>query len=372
MKKITVFIAISALLVATVGLFYTVRIQRVAPESPTTQPSFGSTFTDHLFIMDWDQNNGWHNQRITPYQSFSTDPASLHMHYGQEIFEGMKAFTTHDNRIALFRPRDHLQRLNKSAHTMVMPEIDIEDTLTWLKKLIQQDSTWVPTIKGQSLYIRPTMIATEASINLKPSSSYKFFVILSPVGSFYQKGFNPISIMVTDTYTRSSIGGVGTAKTAGNYAASMRAQIDAQKNGYAQVLWLDPVERKFVEEVGTMNVFFIIDDVLVTPMLTNTILPGITRKTVLELGKKWNMAVSERKISIQEVIHAIEKGTLTEAFGTGTAVGITPIGKLAYRNHEYSINDNKTGPVTQKIYNALTTIQQGEACDESSLLEYIT
>jgi branched-chain amino acid aminotransferase len=333
------------------------------------QYGFGQVFTDHMFIMEWNQKKGWHHPRIKPYRPFSMNPASLHMHYGQEIFEGMKAFYTHDNNIALFRPEDHLNRFNQSAQIMCMPEINTAEVSRWLKKLIETDSHWVPNIKGQSLYIRPTMIATEETINLKPSANYTFFVLLSPVGSFYEKGFTPIDIMVSDTYTRSSVGGVGVAKTGGNYAASMRAQVEAHQKGYSQVLWLDPVERKFVEEVGTMNIFFVIDNTLVTPMLTGTILPGITRKTVIEIAKQWNMPVSERKISIDEVIHGIKTGKLTEAFGTGTAVGIAPIGSIAYKNNDYSINERKTGATTHKIYSTLMDIQHGNTAHDQWLVK---
>ncbi len=332
---------------------------------------FGQVFTDHMFVMEWNEKDGWHNMRIQSYRPFSVDPAALHMHYGQEIFEGMKAFYTEDKHIVLFRPEEHLKRFNQSAQIMCMPEIDVNAVLSWVKKLVKIDRCWVPQDRGQSLYIRPTMIATEATINLKPSASYTFFVVLSPVGSFYEKGFAPIDIMVTDTFTRSSIGGVGMAKTGGNYAASMRAQKEAHQKGYAQVLWLDSVERKFVEEVGTMNIFFVIRDTLVTPMLTGTILPGITRKTVLEVAQEWGMSVSERKISIDEVVNGIKTGSIKEAFGTGTAVGIAPIGKIAYKNNVYAINEGKTGPVTYKIYNKIMAIQRDKTHHTEWLAEVI-
>ncbi|HEX4069440.1 MAG TPA: branched-chain amino acid aminotransferase [Candidatus Babeliales bacterium] len=353
-------IIIAILCVTAIFIIY--NIHNVCARETVAQKQatgFGQTFTDHMFVMDWDEQHGWHNHRITAYQPFSVDPASLHMHYGQEIFEGMKAFSTKDDHIVMFRPHDHLMRFNQSARIMSMPEIDVKSTLEWLTKLIKTDHRWVPKTKGHSLYIRPTMIATEATINLKPSASYTFFILLSPMDSLYRNGFNPIDIMATDNYTRSSVGGVGMAKTGGNYAASMRAQIEAHKKGYAQVLWLDSVERKYVEEVGTMNIFFIIDNVIITPALTNTILSGITRKTVLALAQQWNMPISERKISIDEVLHQIKTGKLTECFGTGTAAGITPVGKIAYKDQEYIINNHATGPITQKLYDEFINIRQG-------------
>ncbi len=335
------------------------------------QRGFGTIFTPHMFVMEWSQDHGWHNARIQDYKPFSFDPASLHMHYAQTIFEGIKAFRMTSGECALFRPRDHLKRMNSSARIMSMPEIDVDEVLIYLKALVSLDADWVPGLKGTSLYIRPSMIATEATLNLKASEKYTFFILLSPVGSFYQNGFNTVPIFVCDQYTRASFGGVGEAKTGGNYGAGLRAQKLAKKEGCAQVLWLDPQERTYVEEVGTMNIFFVIDDEVVTPALSGSILAGITRKSILALGNKWGLNMSERKISIDEVIKAVQEGRLTEAFGTGTAAAIAPIGKLKYKGVVYTINDNQVGPITQSLYDALCGIQYGTEQDEDGWLELI-
>ncbi len=331
---------------------------------------FGTQFTDHMFIMEWNQERGWHNSRIETYKRLSFDPSSLHMHYGQGIFEGMKAFRTIDNRCVLFRPLEHLERMNASARIMCMPEIDVSTVLKYLKELLCKDRAWIPSEKGTALYIRPTMIATEPTINLKPSACYLFFIILSPVGSLYQEGFNPVDILVCDTYTRASMGSVGEAKTGGNYAASMRAQQEAKKEACAQVLWLDPVERRYIEEVGSMNIFFITsDNEIITPELTGTILRGITRKSVLSLSRSLGFKVTERRITIDEIIEGIQSGTVKELFGTGTAAGIAPIGSLRYKNRAYVVNDRQTGPITKLLYDSLTKIQYGIAPDAERWLE---
>ena len=311
---------------------------------------FGTLFTPHMFVMEWNTELGWHNQRIQDYQPFSCDPASLHMHYGQAIFEGMKAFRTNDNCVVLFRPQENFTRMNESARIMCMPELDEREVLIWLKKLVALDSDWVSSQPGTSLYIRPTMIATEATLNLKPAEHYTFYIIMSPVGSFYKNGFTPASIFVSEKYTRASSGGVGRAKTGGNYAAAMRAQIEAKEQGCAQVLWLDPIERKYVEEVGSMNIFFVIDNEVVTPVLNDSILPGVTRKSIFELGSQSNFVMVQRRISIDEVIQALQEQRLKEVFGTGTAVSVAPVGKIVYAGKSYTINDNCVGPVTQRLY----------------------
>ena len=320
---------------------------------------FGTTFTPHMFIMEWDQEHGWHNQRIEKYHHFSLDPSAMVLHYGQEIFEGMKAFAQKDGSIGLFRPADHFNRMNISARRMCMPEINVNQTIDWLKQLIAKDKQSVPTQLGTALYIRPTMIATESTLYLKPSGKYIFFIVLSPVGSLHANGFNPIAIWVSDSFTRSSVGGVGAVKTGGNYAASMLAQQQAKQEGCVQVLWLDPVQRRFVEEVGSMNIFFVMNDALVTPELTGTILPGITRKSIIELAKVSGMPVIERRISIDEVIQGIKEGSISEIFGTGTAASITPVGQIKFKEDWHTINDNKTGPITQKFFNMLQGIQHG-------------
>lgn len=323
------------------------------------KPSFGTLFTDHMFVMEWNEQQGWHNKRIQPYQNFIFDPASSNLHYGQEIFEGMKAFRTVDNKAVLFRPRNNLKRMNNSAGIMCMPSIDVEDTLSWLKKLIAKDKLLIPKDHGTSLYIRPTMIATEKSLNLKPSSNYLFFIVLSPVGALYEQGFNPVPILVSQHYTRASSGGVGQAKAAGNYGASMRAQKEAQTVGCVQVLWLDPLERKYVEEVGAMNIFFVINNILVTPLLTDSILAGITRQSIIELCIQKNIPLQERRISIDEIIKGIQDGSVQEILGCGTAAVVSPIGSLRYKDIVYIVNHNKTGTITQKVFTMLTDIQYG-------------
>lgn len=350
------------------NIYHTSQLKKSNKQS--TNIAFGQTFTDHMFTMQWTPDKGWHNEKIEKYHPFTIDPASLHMHYGQEIFEGMKAFYSSDLKdILLFRPHDHFQRFNNSATIMSMPTVDVDKTVTWLKKLISIDKKWVPQKQNQSLYIRPTMIATENTIALKPAQHYTFFIILSPAENFYDTASDCVKIMATDTYTRSSVGGVGSAKTGGNYAASMRAQIEAHKKGYDQVLWLDSVHRSFVEEVGTMNIFFVINNTLITPALTNTILPGITRKTVIEIAKNCNLAIQETSITIDKIIEEIQKGTLTEAFGTGTAVGIAPIGLIGYKNNNYTIGNNTIGPVTMRIKNQLHTLQRNN--NENNISEII-
>jgi branched-chain amino acid aminotransferase len=321
---------------------------------------FGSQFTDHMFVMEWTESEGWMSAEIRPYEGFVTDPACVGLHYGPSIFEGMKAFRTVDDRLALFRPDEHLLRFNRSASRMCMPEIDTGFVLKALKKLIECDQRWISREPGTSLYIRPIMIATETTLGLKRAQRFLFFIILSPAGSFYQGGFNPISIMVSEHFTRASVGGVGNVKTAGNYAASVMAQEEAKKQGYAQVLWLDPIERLYVEEVGSMNIFFVMDNQLETPALTGTILPGITRKSIIELGRLLDIPVLERRLSIDEVVKGITDGSLSEVFGTGTAVGISPVGKLAYQGKTYVINNNETGPVTHKLYSELSGVQRGK------------
>ncbi len=336
-----------------------------------TNKSFGTVFTGHMFVMEWNAEQGWHNQRIQPYQDFVMNPACVNLHYGQEIFEGMKAFRAANNNIVLFRPVNHFRRMNRSAAIMCMPEINVEEVLQWLKKLIITDQQWVPHERGTALYIRPTMIASEVTINLKLASSYTFFIILSPVGSLFSQGFNPVSILVTENYTRASSGGVGQAKAAGNYAASMRAQKEAQRMGCVQVLWLDPVERTYVEEVGAMNIFFVIDNILVTPMLTDSILPGITRQSIIEWSKQNGIVVQERRIAIEEVIIGIENGSVQEVFGCGTAAVISPIGMLHYKGKEYEIGSKQVGPLTKKLFSMLTDIQYGATRDEQHWLELI-
>ncbi|MFH1217747.1 MAG: branched-chain amino acid aminotransferase [Pseudomonadota bacterium] len=320
---------------------------------------FGAHFTDHMFLMEYDKGQGWHDPRITPYRNFSFDPAAMVLHYGQAIFEGLKAYRGGDNRIFLFRPKDNLGRMNHSATRMCMPNIDVNEVFEGLAALLRTDQDWVPDAQGASLYIRPTMIATEAALGVRPAGKYLFFIIMSPVGAYYKEGFNPVKIFVTDKYVRAVPGGVGEAKTAGNYAASIMAAVEAQQQGFTQVLWLDAIHRKYVEEVGTMNIFFVIGDEVITPPLTGSILPGITRDSALRLLKDWNCNVVERQITIDEVFAASEKGLLHEVFGTGTAAVISPVGSLFYKDKTCFVNHGKTGPLSQRLFNEIQDIQYG-------------
>ena len=320
---------------------------------------FGKYFTDHMFVMQYDQGLGWHDATIKGYDNFSLDPAAMVLHYGQAIFEGMKAYRGKNDNIYLFRPQDNLRRMNVSAERMCMPTIDVDDIFEALKQLIQLDAAWVPSTQGATLYIRPTMVATEAGLGVRPAEQYLFFMINSPVGAYYAEGFNPVKIYVTDKYVRAVAGGVGHVKTAGNYAASIMAAVEAQQKGYTQVLWLDAVERKYIEEVGTSNIFFLIGDELITPPLTGSILPGITRDSVMRLTKDWGYQVVERPISIDEVLEANESGALPEIFATGTAAVISPVGELNYKGRICTINHGKTGDLSQKLFDEIQAIQYG-------------
>lgn len=332
---------------------------------------FGQLFTDHMFVMDYSQDQGWHDPRIEPFSDFSVSPAAMVFHYGQAIFEGLKAFKTVDKKICLFRPRDNFKRMNKSAKGMCMPQIDVDFVMDSLKQLIRLEEKWIPETLGTSLYVRPTMIATDSHLGVRASFTYKFFIILSSVGAYYAEGLNPVKIWVAKDHVRSVKGGVGEFKTAGNYAASLIASETAKKEGYAQVLWLDGVERKYIEEVGAMNIFFLIGDELVTPNLTGSILPGITRFSVISLAQKWGMKVSERKISIDEVFEAHEKGMLKEIFGSGTAAVVSPVGEIRYGDRIISIGDGTPGETAMKFYTALTDIQYGKAEDSENWIEVI-
>jgi len=330
---------------------------------PEDRLGFGVHFTDHLFVMRWNREFGWHDAEIRPYGDFSLDPAAMVFHYGQAIFEGLKAYRDADGGVLLFRPMDNLERMNRSALRMCMPRIPAADVLKALKALVYLDRDWVPSSYGASLYIRPTMVAVEPALGLRPAEEYLFFIILSPVGAYYAEGFDPVKIYVEDTYVRACQGGVGEAKTAGNYAASLKALLEAQKKGYTQVLWLDGVERRYIEEVGTSNIFFVLDDTLVTPPLAGTILPGVTRDSVLQLVRDWDYRVEERPIAIDELFEAHAQGRLREAFGTGTAAVISPVGELCYRDECIEINGGQTGALAQRLFEELQDIQYGRRPD---------
>ena len=343
----------------------TIKLQRIKSKKakPTGDLDFGTIFTDHMFIMDYKEGKGWHDPRIVPYEPLSIDPAAIVFHYGQTIFEGLKAYHAQDGSIQLFRPEKNFQRLNDSNNRMVMPNIDEEFALKALKKLIEIEKDWVPTQEGTSLYIRPFVIATQAYLGVAPSKEYKFMIILSPVGSYYKEGINPVKIAVENKYVRAVLGGTGEAKTAGNYASSLIADEMMAEGGYAQVLWLDGIEKKYIEEVGSMNVFFKINGEVITPKLNGSILPGVTRDSVLRLLKHWDIPVTERRISMDEIADAHANGELEEVFGTGTAAVISPVGQLTWDNKDYIINDGKTGDIAKRLYDTLTGIQYGKVAD---------
>ena len=324
---------------------------------------FGTVFTDHMFNMDYNPEEGWHNPRIEPYSPFEMDPATMVLHYGQAIFEGLKAYRTDSGDIQLFRPMDNLKRFNKSANRLCIPELDEEFVLESLLKLLELEKDWVPATSGTSLYIRPTVIATDPYIGLRSSNTYRFFIILSPVGAYYPEGFDPVKIWVTTDYVRAVRGGVGQAKTAGNYAASLYATELANKDGYTQVMWLDGVDLEYIEEVGSMNIFFKIGDELVTPELNGSILSGITRDSVIKLAESWGTKVVQKKISIHEIYEAQEKGELKEVFGSGTAAVISPVGKIKFDGKEITIGDGGVGEFSAKLFNDLMDIQYGKATD---------
>lgn len=345
-----------------------VTLEKVSAEKKKSKPpqdnlGFGQYFTDHMFLMKWNRQLGWHDARICPYQNFQMDPAATVYHYGQAIFEGMKAYRGQNGQVYLFRPKDNFERMNTSALRMCMPRLPIDKVLKSLKSLVYLDRDWIPTAAGSSLYIRPTMIGVDPYLGVKPSATYYFYIILSPVGAYYAEGFNPTKIYVSDEYARAVKGGVGFVKTAGNYAASLLTSEIAKKAGYTQVLWLDACEHKYVEEVGTSNIFFLLDDELVTPPLEGSILGGITRNSVLTLAERWGIKTCERPITIDEVIAGSLDGRLREAFGTGTAAVISPVGELCYKNEKYLINSGQTGDLSQRLFTELQAIQHGEAED---------
>ena len=325
---------------------------------------FGKYFTDHMFLMDHDYENGWHNARIVPYGNISLSPASTVLHYGEEIFEGMKAYLTEDGKIQLFRPYENAKRMNSSADRLCLPEIPEEDFVEAIKKLVEIDKDWIPTAKGTSLYIRPFMFGNDETLGVHTVHHSTFMIILSPVGSYYKEGLNPVKILIETEDVRAVRGGTGFAKCGGNYAASSRAGKKAEEKGYSQVLWLDGVERKYIEEVGAMNVMFKINGEVVTPALLGSILPGITRKSCLEILKKEGIKATERKLSLEELTHAVENGTLEEAWGCGTAAVISPIGLIEVNGKKYEINNGKIGPVSQMLYDKITGIQTGKVKDE--------
>jgi len=331
------------------------------PDSSNLQ--FGKMFTDYMFTMEYTRDMGWFQPRIVPYGPITLEPASMIFHYGQSVFEGLKAYINTDGDIQLFRPEENLKRLNRSNARLSIPPISEELMLNYLKQLITLEKDWIPSAEGTSLYIRPFIIATEPSLSVAPSKSYKLMIILSPVGSYYPEGIHPVSIQVEDHFTRAVRGGTGTAKTGGNYSAGYNAQERAANQGHAQVLWLDGVEKKYIEEVGSMNVFFKINGQVITPELNDSILEGVTRKSIIELLKDWKIDVVERKISMNELYQAYESGHLEEAFGAGTAAVVSPIGELSSGDQSMIVNGRQTGELTKSLYETITGIQTGKLPD---------
>ena len=343
-----------------------IKITLAETRKPLPDPDtlvFGKTFTDHMFLMNSDAGQGWHDPRIVPYGPLSLEPSCMVFHYAQELFEGMKAYRTPEGKVQLFRPMENALRFNSSCERMCVPAIDPDFFVDAVKALVKVDQAWVPNKKGASLYIRPFVFATDPSLGVHASHSYLFVIILCPVGSYYAEGINPVKIYVEDADVRAVRGGTGYTKCGGNYAASLRAGERAEEKGYSQVLWLDGVERKYIEEVGAMNVLFKIDGKVVTPALTGSVLPGITRKSCLELLRDWGVSVEERLISAQELFDAAESGKLEEAWGSGTAAVVSPIGELAMGDKVVTVNGGQIGRLTQRLYDTLTGIQWGTEPD---------
>ena len=343
-----------------------IRISRASVKKPKPKDrelSFGTVFTDHMFVMDFQEEKGWYDPRIEPYGPLSLDPAAAVLHYAQAVFDGLKAFRGKDGKVRLFRPQKHLDRINISAKRLCIPPLDPELALKALVTLVGIEKDWVPSTVGTSLYVRPTIIANEAFLGVRPAKSYLYYVILSPVGAYYPEGMNPVKILVVDQFVRAVEGGVGGVKTGANYAASLYASEEAKHEGFTQVLWLDGRERKYIDEVGTMNIMLKIDGEVITPPAGGTILAGVTRDSALALMREWGLRVSERQIAIDEVAAAARKGTLEEVWGTGTAAVISPVGELSYKGERIVVNGGKIGPLTKKLYDAIVAIQYGTTPD---------
>ncbi|HZV80858.1 MAG TPA: branched-chain amino acid aminotransferase [Geobacteraceae bacterium] len=336
-----------------------------------TQLGFGRYFTDRMLLIEWRAGQGWCDARIKPYEPFVLDPACMVFHYAQEIFEGLKAYRRADGRVALFRPEMNARRFNCSADRLCMPEIPEELFLRGIEQLVSLEKEWIPTAAGTSLYIRPAMIAVEPVLGVKPSEHYYFYVILSPVGAYYAAGFSPVSIMVEDRYVRAVPGGTGAAKTGGNYASSLKAGLEAKKKGFDQVLWLDGREQRYIDEVGAMNMFFVYDRKIVTAPLTGSILDGVTRDSVLKLAVTLGYEVEERPIDINDLMADIKVGRVTEAFGSGTAAVISPVGRLCYKSETLQLGGGNVGAVTLTLYDSLTGIQTGRLEDTFGWIKFV-
>ena len=323
---------------------------------------FGETFSDHMFRMEYSHGK-WNDPEIVPFGPIQVLPSLSTLHYGQTVFEGLKAFRNRKGGINLFRVDKHAERMKHSCERVCIPTVDNEMFIDAVETLVDLDRDWVPKARGTALYIRPLIFASESYIGVRVSESYLFLIMTSPVAAYFKEGLNPVRLMTSGNYVRACPGGLGEAKTAANYAASLRPQIEANKKGFSQVIWLDAIESKYIDEVGTMNICFVKDGALITPPLGGTILPGITRDSVLKLARHWGMTVEERRISIDEVMSAIEDGSMTEVFGTGTAAVISPVGEIHHKGKSVIVNDGRIGPVSQKLYDTITGIQYGEIDD---------
>lgn len=355
-----------------------IHIERTSDNRRRTRPAdestlgFGRFFSDHMFRMTWRDGIGWGDATIAPYGPIEIDPAGMVLHYGQEIFEGLKAYRVADGGIRLFRPEMNFARMNRSAARICLPEIPVADAIAAVETLLRTDADWIPSAPGTSLYIRPTMIATEAGLGVRPAGECLFFIITGPVGAYYARGLEPVRILVESRFVRAAPGGLGEAKTGANYAASLLAAREAKEQGFDQVLWLDAVERRFIEEVGTMNIFFVIDDEVITPALGGSILPGITRDSALTLCQEFGLKVAERPVSIDDIAKAADDGRLSEAFGTGTAAVISPVGLFAHCGREIVVGDGGTGPVAKRLYDEITGIQYGTLPDRFGWVHRVT
>ena len=349
---------------------YEFTIQKTVNPKPKPDPNtlkFGKEFSDHMFVMDYETGKGWHDGRIVPYGPISLDPAAAVFHYGQEMFEGMKAYRTPEGRVQLFRPFMNAERTRKTNERMCMPDIDPELFVSAIKALLNVERDWIPEKEGTSLYIRPFIIADDAFLGVQAANHYMFIIILSPVGPYYDipgGGMAPTKIFVEEEFVRAAVGGAGFAKVGGNYGAALKAQSRAAEMGCAQVLWLDALEHSYVEEIGTSNAFFMIDDEVITAPLLGTILPGVTRASVIELLKKWGIKISERRLKISDVVKASEEGRLKEIFASGTAAVISPVGELKFKDNSLTIGDGGVGPLAQRLYDALYGIQTGKLPDD--------
>jgi branched-chain amino acid aminotransferase len=345
--------------------------ERTTPVVLPQNLGFGQFFTDHVFEMDYTPAKGWHNASIKPLRDLELHPATMFIHYGQAVFEGLKAFKTVSGEVVIFRPERHMQRMNNSSRRICIPEVDIPFVLNALNELVAIDKDWIPTNSGEALYIRPFIFGSDPFLGVKPSTNYKLIIICSPVGAYYPEGFKPVKILVQDEYVRAVRKGLGECKTPANYAASLLAAEEAKQKGYTQVLWLDGIEQKYIEEVGTMNIFIRFKNEVVTPMLTGSILPGVTRDSVIRILKDWGENITERLVSIDEVISEYKKGNLLEIFGTGTAAIISTVGKLGYKDTEIVLNPVEPGELALKLFEELTSTHYGIIEDRHKWLWHV-